>query len=60
MIQRLVEEAKPSKAFRILARMPNGLYRARLGWLLGKRFLMLLHMGRKSGLVRRAVVEVIR
>jgi deazaflavin-dependent oxidoreductase (nitroreductase family) len=36
------------------------LYRLRLGWLLGHRFLQLTHRGRKSGRVYRAVLEVIR
>jgi deazaflavin-dependent oxidoreductase (nitroreductase family) len=44
---------------RFLARLPIWLYRARLGWLLGNRFLMLTHVGRNSGLPRHAVVEVV-
>jgi len=45
---------------RILWRLPIWLYRANLGWLLGGRFLLLTHAGRKSGLPRHAVLEVIR
>jgi len=41
-------------------RMPILLYRLGLGWLLGERFLLLTHTGRKSGLPRHAVLEVIR
>jgi deazaflavin-dependent oxidoreductase (nitroreductase family) len=45
---------------RWLARAPLWLYRARLGWLLGRRFLLLIHTGRKSGQRRYAVLEVMR
>jgi deazaflavin-dependent oxidoreductase (nitroreductase family) len=41
-------------------RLPIWLYRARLGWIFGKRFLMLLHTGRKTGLLRRTMLEVAR
>ena len=50
----------PRGLFRLLARLPIWLYRAQLGWLLGNRFLMLTHVGRKSGMQRRTVVEVVR
>jgi deazaflavin-dependent oxidoreductase (nitroreductase family) len=45
---------------RALLRLPILLYRAHLGWLLGERFLLLIHTGRKSGIARRTVLEVIR
>jgi deazaflavin-dependent oxidoreductase (nitroreductase family) len=45
---------------RIPWRLPIWLYRARLGWLLGGRFLLLTHIGRRTGLPRYAVLEVIR
>jgi deazaflavin-dependent oxidoreductase (nitroreductase family) len=41
-------------------RAPIWLYRWHLGWLLGKRFLLLTHTGRKSGLPRYAVLEIIK
>lgn len=44
---------------RPLMRAPIWLYRARLGFLLGSRVLLLEHVGRKSGLPRQAVLEVI-
>ena len=44
---------------RWLARAPIGLYRARLGFLLGSRLLMLEHLGRKSGIRRYVVLEVV-
>jgi deazaflavin-dependent oxidoreductase (nitroreductase family) len=53
------ERRRPSKLLRWLFRLPVGIYRARLGWIFGRRFLMLTHRGRKSGLVRRTVVEVV-
>jgi deazaflavin-dependent oxidoreductase (nitroreductase family) len=31
----------------------------KLGWLMGERMLLLNHIGRKSGLVRQAVLEVV-
>lgn len=40
-------------------RFPILLYRLNLGWLLGKRFLLLEHRGRKSGMIRQAVIEVV-
>lgn len=39
--------------------MPIYLYRIGLGWLLGRRFLLLVHRGRKSGLLRETVLEVL-
>lgn len=39
--------------------LPTHLYRARMGWLLGHRFLLLIHTGRKSCLERRTVLEVL-
>ena len=44
---------------RRLVRAPIWLYRARLGWLLGSRMLMLEHRGRRSGLARYVCLEVV-
>ena len=41
-------------------RLPIWLFRFHLGWLLGQRFLMIEHTGRKSGLSRKTVLEVLR
>ena len=41
-------------------KLPLFLYRLRLGWLLGKRFMQLTHLGRRSGKVRRTVLAVLR
>jgi deazaflavin-dependent oxidoreductase (nitroreductase family) len=39
--------------------MPVWLYRLRLGWMLGQRFLLLTHTGRKTGKARQTVLEVV-
>jgi len=44
---------------RWIVRAPVGLYRARLGLLLGPRLLMLEHTGRNSGARRHVVLEVV-
>lgn len=44
---------------RLIFRVPICLYRVRLGFLLGERFLLLTHVGRKSGLTRHTVIEVV-
>lgn len=44
---------------RWLVRAPVWVYRARLGFILGRRLLMLEHTGRTSGLPRYVVLEVI-
>ncbi len=49
----------PRGLVRYLARLPVWLYRLRLGWLLDGRFLLLIHTGRKSGLARQTVLEVL-
>lgn len=41
-------------------KLPVLLYRLRLGWLLGKRFMQITHVGRRSGKVRRTVLAVLR
>lgn len=50
----------PRGLMRWLMRAPIALYRVGLGWVLGGRFLLLEHIGRKSGQVRQVVVEVVR
>lgn len=49
----------PRGLMRFVLRLPVVLYRLRLGWVLGERFLMLNHIGRKTGQLRKTVVEVI-
>ncbi len=52
--------APPSGPLRLLLRAPIVLYRCRLGWMFGRRLLMLTHTGRKSGRKRHTVLEVVR
>lgn len=59
MIERVKEPGKPSGMKRAFFRMPIFLYRFRLGFLMGRRFLLLQHRGRKSGLQRETVLEVV-
>jgi len=49
----------PSGLLRRALQLPTLLYRLRLGWLLGHRFLLLTHRGRRSGRVRHTVLEVV-
>src|SRR5262245_32389129 len=44
---------------RVLVRTPIWLYRFHLGFLFGRRMLLLEHIGRKSGARRYAVLEVV-
>lgn len=50
----------PSPALRLLARLPLLVYDAGLGRLLGHRFLVLVHRGRRTGRLHRTVLEVVR
>ena len=44
---------------RWLFRLPVHLYDWNAGWLLGKRFAMVVHTGRRTGLTRKTVLEVV-
>jgi deazaflavin-dependent oxidoreductase (nitroreductase family) len=48
-----------NRMLRRLFRAPVYLYRWRCSWLLGRRFLLLIHIGRRTGLRRYTVLEVI-
>lgn len=50
---------RPNAALRFGLRLPAYLYRCGLGWILGHRFLLLVHVGRRSGRVYYTVLEVI-
>ena len=56
MTEKPVRERPLLRAF---MRFPIYLFRLRLGWLFGGRFLMLTHTGRKSGLRRYVVLEIV-
>lgn len=51
--------SRPSGTLRRLLQAPAYLYRWRLGWLLGHRFLLLVHLGRRSGTRHCTVLEVV-
>ncbi len=53
------DEKAPSVLIPIF-KLPVFLYRLHLGWLLGKRFMQITHIGRHSGKVRRTVLAVLR
>ncbi|MGI5273242.1 nitroreductase family deazaflavin-dependent oxidoreductase [Nonomuraea sp. CA-218870] len=50
---------RPSGLRRALFRLPIHLYRLRLGWLMGGRFMLVTHTGRVSGRPRRVVLEIV-
>ena len=50
----------PPRGFNaLLWRLPIWIYRLGFGWLLGKKALLLTHIGRKSGQPRQAVLEIL-
>ena len=53
-------ETKPTGLLRAALRAPIWFYRNGLGWLFGRRLLYIVHIGRKSGLRREVVAEVVR
>ncbi len=59
MPQKVSSPKLPRGLARIFFRTPIYLYRLGLGWLMGQRFLLINHVGRKSGLERQVVVEVV-
>ena len=60
MARGMSKTGTPRRLARLFFRLPIWLYRLGLGWLLGDRLLLLTHIGRKSGLPRQAVIEVVR
>ncbi len=50
---------KKKGPFWYFLRTPVYLYRFHLGWLLGKRFVLLTHIGRRTGKRRQTVLEVV-
>jgi deazaflavin-dependent oxidoreductase (nitroreductase family) len=59
MAEKIKDVQPPRGLARLGWRAPIWLYRLGLGSLLGKRFLLLTHTGRKSGQPRQAVLEVV-
>jgi deazaflavin-dependent oxidoreductase (nitroreductase family) len=60
MVEKIRDVHPPRGLARLAFRLPIGLYRLGLGGLLGNRFLLLIHAGRKTGRERRTVLEVVR
>ena len=54
------EIERPSGISLAMYRAPIWLYSLGLGRLLGRRFLLLIHRGRKTGATRRTVLEVVK
>ncbi len=50
---------RPTGLLRLVLRAPVGLYRMRLGWLLGSRFVYIVQRGRRTGMPRAVVVEAV-
>jgi len=57
--KRLHGSRRPNGALRRLFRAPEYLYHWECGWLLGRRFLLLIHVGRRTGLRGHTVLEVL-
>lgn len=51
---------KPPALMVPFMKMPLVLYRLGLGWMLGKRFMLLKHVGRKSGKTYHTVLAILR
>lgn len=60
MPEQINDPQPPSGLAKVAYRAPIWFYRAKLGFLLGGRFLLLNHTGRKSGLQRQTVLEVVK
>jgi len=59
MPQLISPARKPAGTVRVITRFPLLLYRFRLGWLFGRRVLVLSHQGRVTGRPYRTPLEVI-
>jgi deazaflavin-dependent oxidoreductase (nitroreductase family) len=53
------KETQAPAFLRPIFKLPLVLYRLRLGWLFGHRFMLLTHVGRKSGKVRQTILAVL-
>jgi deazaflavin-dependent oxidoreductase (nitroreductase family) len=51
--------ARPSRLLIPIFKLPLVLYRIRLGWAFGHRFVLLTHVGRRSGKTRRTILAVL-
>ncbi len=55
----MITPRKPAGFLKWAYKLPNLLYRWQLGWVLGDRFLMVTHVGRKTSRIRQTVLEVV-
>lgn len=60
MVEKIKDVQSPQGLARLAWRAPIWFYRLGLGGLLGSRFLLLNHVGRKTGKPRQAVLEVVQ
>jgi deazaflavin-dependent oxidoreductase (nitroreductase family) len=60
MPEKIKDVHPPRGLVRLAFRLPIWFYRLGLGRLLGTRFLLLTHTGRKTGFPRQTVLEVVR
>jgi deazaflavin-dependent oxidoreductase (nitroreductase family) len=60
MAKQVKQLQPPQGCSRVFFRAPIWFYRLGLGVLFGKRMLLLQHTGRKTGLTRQAVLEVVQ
>ena len=60
MAQKIAQATPPKGLTRWLFRLPIWFYRFGFGWVLGQRFVLINHVGRKSGKHHQTVVEVIK
>jgi hypothetical protein len=60
MVEKIKELHPPLGLARLAFRLPIWFYRLGLGGMLGTRFLLLSHTGRRSGQRRQTVLEVVR
>ena len=55
----MISATRPGGLLRWALAAPRWLFRLHLGWLLGHRFLLLTHRGRRSGRVYQTMLEVV-
>ncbi len=53
------DTTKPPSFLLPIFKLPLLLYRINLGWLMGKRFMQLTHLGRRTGKVHKTVLAVL-
>lgn len=57
MPTKIKEVRPPHGLMRLMMSSPIWLFRMHLGWLLGDRFMLLTHTGRKSGQPRQTILK---